>query len=168
MAKQIIDRPVQYGRSVPHGSACEGCGSADRLGRDHCHDHGWVRGILCTACNSHVAKIDRRIRPVVNVSRLAALLKVRNRCQDCVPLKVRDLRPFQSRAKTNAENQRDWRRRQAARTAALEAENATLRVALAAAEAELERLAGMACKHPSGAVVNGSCRACGADDLWLR
>lgn len=89
-------------------------------------------------------------------------------------------------AKTNAERQRDWRQRRTRHISEIEAEmdasgtalraerddlraeNEGLRGALAAAEAELERLAGMACKHPSGAVVNGSCRACGADDLWLR
>lgn len=75
-------------------------------------------------------------------------------------------------AKTNADYQREHRHRQADRVAALEAlvrellqraESAEL--ALAIANEEIERLAGLACKHPAGAVDGGRCAACG-HDVW--
>ena len=128
---------VQYKAAmpVPPGSVCEGCGGTERLGRDHCHDHGWVRGILCDPCNRHVGRIDKRILPRIVPGLLAALLAVRNRCPDCVPLEVADLHPF--RAKTAAEKQRDWRDREARKRGDLEAENATLRARIEDLEALL-------------------------------
>lgn len=32
---------------------CAWCGYEDRLVKDHCHETGLVRGLLCHACNSH-------------------------------------------------------------------------------------------------------------------
>jgi len=75
-------------------------------------------------------------------------------------------------AKTNADYQREHRERRSARIAELEAEVADLRAeaerlreALATAEAELERLSGEACQHPSGLVVDGVCQNCKAE-VW--
>lgn len=134
---------VKYERPmppVPPGHACEGCGSTDgRLVRDHCHEHGWVRGLLCDPCNLHAGRIDRRFLPSAGPDLLAALLAVRNRCTDCAPLKASDLRPF--KAKTNAEAQRDWRNRRAARLAELEAENDGLRARVEELEAVLQAVA---------------------------
>lgn len=73
---------------------------------------------------------------------------------------------------TSAERQRAWRQRRTRRLAALEAENARLRAELdglrgqlAAAQDEIGRLAGQACKHPAAAVDGGTCRACG-NEVW--
>jgi hypothetical protein len=71
--------------------------------------------------------------------------------------------------KTHAERQRDYRQRQAQGTASLKAENTRLRgelgdvrAELADALAEADRLAGQACRHPSAAVLDGRCQACGS------
>jgi hypothetical protein len=80
---------------------------------------------------------------------------------------------------TNAERQRNYRRRHAQRVAelqqapaALRAEVAEVRRQLATARqdladalAENERLAKPACHHPAEAVLDGRCHACGAD-VW--
>jgi hypothetical protein len=74
--------------------------------------------------------------------------------------------------KANANYQREHRQRQAARLAALkarcadlEAERDRLQADLDAALAECHRLAMSACRHPSAAVDNGTCGACG-QDVW--
>jgi hypothetical protein len=74
--------------------------------------------------------------------------------------------------KTNAQRQRDYRQRHARRITVLEAEVTELRTEagilradLAAALAEAERLAAMACRHPAGAVDGGTCRAC-EREIW--
>jgi hypothetical protein len=67
--------------------------------------------------------------------------------------------------KTNAEYQREHRQRRARRLAQLETENAELRTDLAAALAEVERLALTACKHPAAAIDAGHCHACNTD-IW--
>ena len=63
--------------------------------------------------------------------------------------------------KTTAERQRAWRDRRARIIAALEADNAQLRDALA----EAERLAAQQCKHPAAAVEGSHCRACDTE-VW--
>jgi len=59
--------------------------------RDHCHEHGWIRGIVCNRCNKWLARIDRRFAPQVDEPLLIALLAVRNRCPDCERLEPADL-----------------------------------------------------------------------------
>ena len=90
----------QYER-VPPGSACEGCNANSMLGLDHCHAHGWTRGVLCMRCNQYAGIIDRQLTPGVSEDRLAALLAVRNRCPDCRPLKAEDLERPGRRAREN-------------------------------------------------------------------
>ncbi len=75
-------------------------------------------------------------------------------------------------AKSNADYQREHRERRSAHLRAVAAERDALRAeveglrdALGAAEAEIERLADMACKHPSAVMQGGTCRACG-QDVW--
>lgn len=70
------------GRRYPRDGACEVCGrtpvelaaeyAEDRnkhlgvLMFDHCHAHGWVRGMLCLGCNNAMVLYDkgsRRWRP---------------------------------------------------------------------------------------------------------
>lgn len=74
--------------------------------------------------------------------------------------------------KTNADYQREHRERRAGRLAELTTEAATLRRALAEARsaledanAEIERLSAMVCRHPAAAVSGGQCQACG-QDVW--
>ncbi len=31
---------------------CEVCGDTDKLTVDHGHDHGYIRGVLCSRCNT--------------------------------------------------------------------------------------------------------------------
>jgi hypothetical protein len=83
---------VQYVqvRILP-GATCVACGAAGPLERDHCHEHGWVRGIVCRPCNRHLHLIDRRLLQPVKEDLLAAQLSVRNRCPDCDPLDIADL-----------------------------------------------------------------------------
>jgi hypothetical protein len=59
--------------------------------RDHCHAHGWVRGIVCRRCNTRLERIDRQVAPRVEEKLLLALLAVRNRCPDCDQRNVGDL-----------------------------------------------------------------------------
>jgi hypothetical protein len=74
--------------------------------------------------------------------------------------------------RSNADYQREHRQRRARRLAELEASAAehdvivaTLTAERDAALAEVERLSGLACKHPSAVVLDGCCRACGAE-VW--
>jgi hypothetical protein len=74
-------------------------------------------------------------------------------------------------AKTNAEHQAGWRQRHGERVARLEAENERLarlvlglEAALERAGADIARLSGDQCQHPSGSVSDGQCAACGE---WL-
>jgi hypothetical protein len=83
----------------------------------------------------------------------------------CLDMAQRLDAPQAKRAKTTAERQRAFRRRQAERIAALEQEDARLCADLADALAETERLAAQQCKHPAAAVDGGTCRACGTE-LW--
>ena len=81
---KVTEAPIQYAsisqyESLPPEATCAGCGSADMLVRDHCHEHGWMRDIACRTCNAHLAFIDRRFTPGVSEKRLTALLAVRNR-----------------------------------------------------------------------------------------
>jgi hypothetical protein len=74
--------------------------------------------------------------------------------------------------KTNAEYQREHRKRRAGRIAALEADNARLAAELGslraqneglAADCERLRASASACRHPVEMVDNGTCRGCGTD-----
>jgi hypothetical protein len=87
---------VRYGQHrIPRrGTACETCGSTEaRAVTDHCHEHGWVRGLVCKRCNRLMALIDKRIAPRAESALLAALIALRNRCPDCDGLDVPDLTP---------------------------------------------------------------------------
>jgi hypothetical protein len=73
--------------------------------------------------------------------------------------------------KTNAERQADWYQRHRERDKAMLAGNDRLRrevrslsAALEYANDEIARLSGTACAHPSEAISNGQCAACGE---WL-
>jgi len=88
---------VQYpGPSVPLEGVCVACSAEGPLERDHCHKHGWIRGIVCGPCNRHLIRIDRHLAPRVDAELLAALLAVRNRCTDCDQLDLADLAAIES------------------------------------------------------------------------
>lgn len=85
---------IKYGEhpSVLPGTSCETCGSARlRPVTDHCHEHGWVRGLVCPRCNNLMAYVDRRVAPKVESALLAALVALWQRCPDCGQLDVADL-----------------------------------------------------------------------------
>lgn len=92
-----LSEPMQYtpgGRYFPPGITCAACGTQKVSAKDHCHEHGWVRGIVCGSCNRQLGFVDRGIAPRVAGELLAALLAVRNRCPDCEPITVADLAAF--------------------------------------------------------------------------
>lgn len=56
-------RPDHWRISVVAGSTCEFPGCEVRGGYgvmvfDHCHRHGWVRGMLCSSCNVKVGRVE--------------------------------------------------------------------------------------------------------------
>jgi len=90
--------PVRYGEHAvaEPGTPCLLCADPSPLPRtDHCHAHGWVRGVLCPRCNTLMAFIDRRASlrksSVVEPPMLAALVAHAARCPDCKPFGVEDL-----------------------------------------------------------------------------
>ena len=95
MSYEAVDEIVQYdpgyGLMFPPGTACRACSATKTLVRDHCHEHGWVRSVVCGSCNRYLGHIDRRIMPQVDEDRVTALLAVRNHCPDCEPISVFDL-----------------------------------------------------------------------------
>ena len=74
-------------------TTCKGCGRVAKPVTDHCHEHGWVRAIVCGSCNRHLASVDRGVVPRAGLDAaiLAALVDIRNRCPECVPLDISEL-----------------------------------------------------------------------------
>lgn len=90
------------GRRYPRDGVCEICWrttaevAADFAGRyppgddrnahlralmfDHCHAHGWVRGLLCLGCNNDMVLYDKSVGRPRFASRCAAHAR---RCPDC-------------------------------------------------------------------------------------
>jgi Recombination endonuclease VII len=92
----VTATPVKYGArpKVALGTPCESCGSTKtRPVADHCHAHGWVRGLICRQCNGLMGLIDQRITPQVEAVLLKALLALWHRCPDCGHLDPADLKP---------------------------------------------------------------------------
>jgi Recombination endonuclease VII len=92
----VTEAPVQYAsipsrKPLPQGATCAACGSPHLLVRDHCHEHGWMRNIVCRACNAYLGYIDRGYSPCVKEHLLTALMAVRNSCPDCDPLDISGL-----------------------------------------------------------------------------
>lgn len=79
---------------MPPGTPCETCGGTKAPAQtDHCHDHGWVRGLLCGSCNSLLSFVDKRVAPKAESALLAALVAVRSRCPECEQFGLSDLQP---------------------------------------------------------------------------
>lgn len=49
-----------YGKIVKRTDCCDICGGKYRLGIDHCHQTGIVRGILCSYCNPGLGSFKDR------------------------------------------------------------------------------------------------------------
>lgn len=79
-------KPYQL-RKYARDGLCEICGGPPggkpMLLFDHCHAHGWVRGLICNYCNDHVGFIEngwnRYLRDIV----LERFPEYRNNCPDC-------------------------------------------------------------------------------------
>jgi hypothetical protein len=88
----VTEALVQYNRPlIPPGAVCVACDATEMLVRDHCHEHGWVRGIVCRSCNTRLGVIDRGYVPRGDEDLLAALLAVRNHCPDCKQIDITSL-----------------------------------------------------------------------------
>ncbi|MGN9787982.1 endonuclease domain-containing protein [Nonomuraea sp. ZG12] len=83
--------PVQYNRERLRRlgrpqEPCEVCGGVDHPRvRDHCHAHGWIRGVLCNYCNGLMMAVDRGASPAPTYLRapLAGYLTHWHKCPDC-------------------------------------------------------------------------------------
>lgn len=89
--------PVLYGEHEPliADAVCIVCGSSQNPVMDHCHAHGWVRGVLCRSCNFAMRHVDWRSRPGNGAlsawTTWDALVAHAARCIDCPPITVDDL-----------------------------------------------------------------------------
>lgn len=109
LLRRIADpaSPIRYSEIVRRGMAwrastwdlslcaidgCEVTGNG-RLVFDHCHDHGWLRGVVCFPHNSRLGQIDavRRIPGVrldLSATPYAALLAACPGCADLAECKT--------------------------------------------------------------------------------
>ncbi|WP_331756775.1 endonuclease domain-containing protein [Streptomyces sp. NBC_01506] len=95
-------KPWQLARYSREG-ACEACGASSddvaaryaedgyraaacsvRLNFDHCHAHGWIRGRLCTACNTEMSTAVR-VGWLHRSPRREVFLAHLGKCPDCSP-----------------------------------------------------------------------------------
>jgi hypothetical protein len=56
-------KPPHWRHGYAATANCElGCGGEGEYGTavvfDHCHRHGWVRGLVCNMCNSRIGQIE--------------------------------------------------------------------------------------------------------------
>ena len=61
--RKVQAKPAHWRATYAATASCElGCGAAgahgDALVFDHCHRHGWVRGLVCTPCNTRLGHIE--------------------------------------------------------------------------------------------------------------
>jgi hypothetical protein len=52
---------------------------------DHCHAHGWVRGVIRMACNNALISLEQGRGSVHRGAEVAALLRYLTNCPDCPP-----------------------------------------------------------------------------------
>jgi hypothetical protein len=80
-------RPT-LGRRFARGALCEVCNSPPRRGMflmfDHCHAHGWVRGLICKYCNDALGFFENgHVEHLKYVEFLAEFTEYRRKCPDC-------------------------------------------------------------------------------------
>ena len=56
---------------------------ASRLVFDHCHAHGWVRGLVCVPCNNRLMHIETGLRPEPPEWQHPALAAHLMKCPEC-------------------------------------------------------------------------------------
>lgn len=102
--------PVKYGdhEKASLNPKCLACGViSPKPVTDHCHKHGWVRGVLCPNCNALMALIDRMIIPgpamIDRGVSVDDLIGHAARCHECDPVLRDDLRRRVPKAKTGTE-----------------------------------------------------------------
>ena len=80
-------RPSQL-RKYSRDGVCEICGyppsGKPMLVFDHCHEHGWIRGLICNYCNDQVGWIENRwTNYEVYEHVVLRFPKWRRNCPDC-------------------------------------------------------------------------------------
>lgn len=81
-------RPT-LGRQYPRHGVCEICGrppvGKPHLLFEHCHAHGWVRGLVCNWCNDNLGFLEngQTSRAAYRADLLPKLTEYRRNCPDC-------------------------------------------------------------------------------------
>lgn len=85
MRKEVAWRMGYAADAVCEMTGCTASGPYPQLVFDHCHRHGWVRGMLCNSCNVKVGRIESVMLIegiVMNVSGTSYASFLAN-CPDC-------------------------------------------------------------------------------------
>jgi hypothetical protein len=88
---------LQYGKHtpIPAGTQCHLCPEIPRIPKtDHCHQHGWVRGVVCSRCNWLMSVIDKGILPDLGDSKLDTVTAYAARCPECPPRTDDTMKPI--------------------------------------------------------------------------
>jgi hypothetical protein len=56
---------------------------AGHLVFDHCHAHGWVRGLVCVPCNNRLMHVETGLGPDLPEWQLPALAAHLMKCPEC-------------------------------------------------------------------------------------
>ena len=79
-------RPSQL-RKYSRDGLCEVCDRAPRgkpiLLFDHCHAHGWIRGLVCNWCNDEIGFYENGREPSLGYRYLDRILKFLRNCPGC-------------------------------------------------------------------------------------
>ncbi|MGH3278121.1 MAG: endonuclease domain-containing protein [Trebonia sp.] len=71
--------PCEVGICRAYGMEVE----AGRLVFDHCHAHGWVRGLVCVPCNNRLMHVETGLGPPLPEWQLPALAAHLMKCPEC-------------------------------------------------------------------------------------
>lgn len=94
-----MSEPIQYADhpKATDGEPCIICQDDSRRNViDHCHAHGWVRGVLCFSCNSKMGLVDLMITPRGSNELVADLANHVSRCHECDSVSPAQLGPTRS------------------------------------------------------------------------